>query len=293
MSARTDPALVRSAKRLLPAPAKDVALRATRAYGMLTGPLRRGPDYYLIGAKRCGSTSLHSYLLEHPDVRPLFPAAEHRKGVHWYDREPTRSVAWYRSHFPVRRPGDRSLVGDASTYYFLHPRAARRAAQQSPDARVLCLLREPVERAFSHYRDEVKNGHETLDFATAIAAEPDRLAPELDRLARDPGYYSFVHEHLSYVSWGHYAQHLSRWVDAFGAERVLVLRSEDLFTRPEEVYARVLRFLGLGPFTPRFRRHNAAPPGVREDAVTARLSEHYAPHNDALLRLIDGAPAWT
>lgn len=283
--------MVRRAKQLLPQPVKQVAGGALRGFGMATSPLRGLPDFLLIGSKRCGSTSLFAYLLEHPDVVPLFPAAAGKKGTHYFDRNSSRSMAWYRSHFPVR--ARHRACGEASTYYFCHPYSAERAARAAPRAKVIALLREPAERAFSQYRDEVKNGHETLGFAAALAAEPARIEPELARMRADPHYHSFVHEHLAYLSWGRYAEHLTAWLQVFPAEQVLVVRSEDMFARPHEVYRRVTSFLGLRPFTATFRRHNDAPAARTSDATMAWLREYYEPHNQRLTDLLPGAPTWT
>ena len=283
--------MMRRAKQLLPLPVKRVAGGALRGFGMATSPLRGLPDYFLIGSKRCGSTSLFAYLLEHPDVVPLFPAAAGKKGTHYFDRNSARSMAWYRSHFPVR--ARRKSSGEASTYYFCHPYSAERAAAVAPGAKVIALLREPAERAFSQYRDEVKNGHEVLDFARALAAEPARLEPELARMRTDPHYYSFIHEHLAYLSWGRYAEHLTRWLEVYPADQVLVLRSEDMFLRPDEVYRQVTSFLGLRPFTPTFRRYNNAPAEPSTDATMAWLRDYYEPHNRRLSELLPQAPTWT
>lgn len=288
---RTDPAYVRQAKRLFPSSTKRAAGHLLRGVGMVTSPWRPLPDFMLVGAKRCGSTSLFTYLLEHPDVASLFPAAEGKKGSHYFDRHSDRSTAWYRSHFAVRRPG--RITGEASTYYFSHPRAAHDAAALVPSARIIALLREPAARAFSHYRDEVKLGNETLSFADALAAEGSRLAPEIARMDHDPHYYSFAHEHLSYRTWGLYADHLSRWLSVYPTEQVLVLRSEDMFTQPEVVFRRCTDFLGLSPFQPEFRRHNAAPPASPDSAVLQELQEYYVPHNARLAELLPLALTWT
>jgi len=288
---RSDPTYVRQAKRLLPPSVKHVGSAVLRTYGMATSPLRALPDFLLVGAKRCGSTSLYTYLLQHPDVATLFPAAEGRKGTHYLDRHSERSTAWYRSHFPLRRRG--RLCGEASTYYFAHPAAAQEAAALVPSAKIIVLLREPADRAFSQYRDEVKNGNEQLSFADALAAEDHRLAPELERMRRDRHYYSFVHEHLAYTGWGRYVDHLERWLGAYGHDQLLVLRSEDMFSTPETVYRRCTDFLGLEPFTPAFRRHNAAPEAPTDAQALTGLREYYAPYNARLAALLPSAPSWT
>lgn len=290
MTSEPDPGVVRAAKRLLPRPAKEVVGGVLRGAGMVTSPLRTSPTYLLVGAKRCGSTSLHRYLLEHPQVAPLFPAAQHKKGTHWFDRHYDRSPAWYRSHFPLRAGG--KVGGESSTYYFSHPHSPSRAAEHVPDAKIIALLREPVGRAYSQYRDEVKNGNESLSFAEALAAEPGRTALEHERMRAEPGYHSFVHEHLAYREWGQYAEHLARWREFFPAEQMLVLRSEDMFARPPEVYRQVTDFLGLRPAGARFEQHNATHGELPDDPAVDELREHYVPHNAALSDLLPGFPAW-
>ncbi len=293
-SSDRDRGAVRTAKAVLPGPVKKAASMALRGWGMATSGQRALPDYFIIGAKRCGSTSLSRYLLRHPDVQPLFPSASHIKGAHYFDRNPQRSLAWYRSHFP-RRPGGHSLpiAGDASTYYLLHPLAAERACRVAPDARIIMLCREPAQRAFSHFRDEQKLGNENRTFAAAVAADAELVRQECARMTADPHYYSFAHEHFSYVSWGHYADHLSRWLACYPEEQVLLLRSEDLFDRPRSVYRRVTDFLGLPAHDlVSADRLNAAPRAESDPLTLAQLRDHYRPHNERLLALLPSAPSW-
>src|SRR4051794_33056344 len=173
---------------------RAAARAAVRAAGMATAGARPLPDFLIIGAKRSGTTSLHNWLLAHPDVLPLFPSARRLplradiKGVHFFDAAPERSVRWYRSHFPTavgravasrRSGGARVLAGEATPYSLHPPRAAARAAAVVPDARLIVLLRDPVERAWSHWKEQRRRGFEPLDtFEAAIDAEPGRLAGE-------------------------------------------------------------------------------------------------------------------
>ena len=289
-----DGRLTVTAKRLAPGSVKTLGKSLLRAYAMVGSVRRPLPDYLVVGAKRCGTTSLQNYLLAHPGVAPLFPAAQHIKGVHYFDRNAARPVSWYRSFFPLSVPGrTRRVCGEASPYYFIHPRAAERAARVVPKAKIIVLLRDPAQRALSQYRDEVRNGQEPLPFAAAVASEPARLAPELERMARDQHYYSFVHEHLCYLTWGRYAEHLSRWLAVFPREQVLVLRSEDLFERPTDLYNEVTDFLDLPVHRPgSFRRYNATPE-VEPDARAVReLQAYYAPHNAALVELLPFTARW-
>ena len=130
---------------------------------MATSALRRGPDFVIIGAKRGGTTSLYRYLHEHPSIQPLFPGRQHVKGVHYYDSNYERGLRWYRSHFPLEaggrhlvRPARRpAIAGEASPYYLFHPLAAERLARDFPGVRIIVNLRDPVDRAYSHYKEEL------------------------------------------------------------------------------------------------------------------------------------------
>ncbi len=263
---------------------------------MLSAPVRPLPDFLLIGAKRSGTTSLYRYLVQHPGVPSLFPPSrfvpgmrEDMKGVHWFDLNFERGQGWYRSHFATRVTRARLAArvggvaaGEASPYYLVHPLAAARAAEAVPAAKVLVLLRDPVERAWSHWAEQRRIGRETLDFDAALEAESWRTAGEEERLRQHPHEHSEAHEHFSYRSQGEYRRHLDPWLEAFGD--LLLLTSEEFYADPQRTYDRVLAFLGLGPHQLASTEvFNAA---ARPSAMTARtrasLRAHFAPWNREL-----------
>lgn len=229
-----------------------------RTFGQLTAPLRARPDYLIIGTKRGGTTSLARWLLTHPDVRPLFPARETRKGTYYFDVNYGRGDRWYRSHFPTRaahqlaerRRGRSVLIGEATPYYLHHPHAPMRARQVVPRAKIIALLRNPIDRAHGHWAERRRQVVEPLDFEAAIEAEQGRLVGEEERMLADPSYVSFAHQHYSYLDQGHYARGLERWLSAYPPGQVLVLRSEDLYAEPAATFAVVLDFLELGAHSP-------------------------------------------
>lgn len=289
----TDAGFLLGAKAHAPSSVKAATKAALRLYGVATSPLRQLPTYLVIGAKRCGTTSLQSYLLAHPQVTPLFPPMAHVKGAHYFDRNAYRPLAWYRSFFPARLRPQPSVCGDASPYYFIHPHAAERAAAVVPAAKVIALLRDPVERALSQYRDELRLGHETLSLSEALDAETSRAGSDLVRRAADPRWDSFVHEHLCYRTWGRYAEHLSRWSSCFPREQILLLRSIDLFERPQATYRTVTDFLGLAPFLPStFVRYNGTSPQPPDGPVVAELRTYYRPFDAALRRVWPMPHGW-
>lgn len=278
--------MLRRAARALPDPVREAAERGRAAYGTATGDLRMLPDYLIVGGQRCGSTSLHNYLAEHPLVgRPRI------KEIQYLSMEHARGERWYRGHFPTRayaaavgaRRGRPLVVGEASPYYLFHPLAPRRAAALLPRARIIAVLRDPVARAYSHYQMEVAQGHEPLGFVEALDAEPERLAGELERIERDPSYAAFAFRNFSYQARGDYLEQLRRWYDAYPAEQILVLRSEDLFADPARVVAQTLEFLGLPPFRGRgYRQLNRRDYAGIGEAVQRRLAERFAPGNERL-----------
>ncbi|MFV0525270.1 MAG: sulfotransferase family protein [Acidimicrobiales bacterium] len=285
----------------VPARARAVARRLIRRYGMLTAGARIGPDYLIIGTKRGGTTSLARWLLDHPQVQSLFPARETRKGTYYFDVNYARGEAWYRSHFPTRvaharaevRAGRPLQVGEATPYYLHHPHAPVRARRLAPDARIIALLRNPVDRAHGHWAERHRQGVETLDFDAALAAEPGRLAGEEARMLVDPSYVSFAHQHFSYVDQGRYARGLERWMTAYPEEQLMVVRSEDLYADPMAVYREVLVFLGLDDHRPdalvawNNRSRDDLPPETR-----AHLTDLLAPDVAATEALLGRSMEW-
>lgn len=276
---------VRNSIRRAIRPVRPVVKAGVRRYTTLTAGVRLLPDFVLIGTQRGGTTSLYNYLVAHPGIA----GAVMEKEVHFFDENYSKGEAWYRARFPsslgvARRPGSgRRLIGEASPYYLFHPHAASRLARMLPEARLIAMLRDPVERAYSHYRHEVDLGHETLPFEEAIEREPERLRGEAERMLEDPTYASFEHKHHSYLARGIYADQLPAWNERFPEEELLVLRSEDFFTDPAGELRRVLEFLGVRAWRPaRFRRYNAATSSGMSEATRRDLLAFFRPHNARL-----------
>jgi sulfotransferase family protein len=278
--------------------ARKAARWSAQAYARPTAGLRLLPDYLIIGAQRAGTTSLHRYLVQHPGVRTMLRT----KGVHFFDTAYGRGISWYAARFPTkayawyvaRRHGVELRTGEASPYYLFHPHVPRRVAEHLPQVKLIALLRDPVQRAYSHYQHEVARGFETLSFEEAIEAEPARLATETERMAADPLYNSFAHQHHSYLARGRYAEQLDRWRSFFADEQLLVLSSERFFAEPERTFARVLDFLGLPAFTPdAYERHNAHDYRQMGAEVRARLVEHYREPNRRLYEWLGDDLGWS
>jgi hypothetical protein len=255
------------------------------------------PDYLIIGAQRSGTTSLQGVLMAHPAIK----APRLMKGVHFFDTAYTKGLSWYRSNFHTaawqmvrERLGSRRIVtGEASPYYLFHPAAPQRIRSDLPAAKLIVLLRDPVERTISHYKHEVRLGYETLPLSEALEREAERLAGEEEKICADPGYVSFSHQHFSYASRSLYAGQLRRVYDLFPADQVLVLQSEPLFAEPQVWFPHVLDFLGAAPWSPgTFPRLNPTPAVPVDPAIRTSLADRFAGPNARLFELLGREFSW-
>ncbi len=273
--------------------------RARFAARRPTAGLRCLPDFLLIGAMRSGTSSLFKYLAQHPELAPSL-----RKEVDYFARHPHRGEDWYRRHFALesrRRIAEargRSLLSfEATPYYLYEPRTPARAAALLPQARLVVLLRDPVDRAFSDYQHMRRLGFEPLSFPDAVDAEEARLTPELARMAADPGYFSRDHHHFSYLARGRYADQLERWLAHYPAGRMLLLESRDLYRDPATCVRAVSDFLGVRPWTPQqFRNYSYVGRPPRRDVVDpglrAQLRARFAESDQRLEQLWGHRPSW-
>src|SRR5699024_5454249 len=147
-----------------------------------------------------------------------------------------------------------------------------------PNVKLIALLRDPVERCYSHWKERRRGDAEPLDFAAALAAEPDRLAGEEERLRSDPTYYSYPHEQQSYVAQSHYARALQPWIERFGQQNLLVLVSEEYYADPTSALNQVADFVGTAKGAPLAGEHRNAAGGAEMDpAIRAELRLTFAP----------------
>jgi hypothetical protein len=198
------------------------------------------PNFLGLGVQKGGTTSLQKLLEQHPGA--FLPPA---KEVHYFSLHYARGAAWYRQQFALAGAG--KCHGEITPYYLFHPEAAGRIKALLPQARLVVLLRDPVDRALSQYFHSRRLGLEPLGLEEALAAETERLAGAQAQLAAAEGRHRSHQEH-SYLSRSRYGEQLQRFEDRFAAEQLLVLRSEDLFTKPQGVWSRLLTFLDLEPW---------------------------------------------
>jgi hypothetical protein len=168
-----------------------------------------------------------------------------------------------------------------------HPLAPERIAADLPQVKLIAILRNPVDRAYSHYNHMVRVGREPLSFEEALDQEEERLAGEVERIKADPAYSTFKHLHYSYQARGRYAGQIETWLGLFPRNQMMFLSSEELYTSPATLYAKAIEFLGLPRWEP--QGFKAFKQGVYEDIPArsrARLAKYFEPHNRKLYELV-------
>jgi hypothetical protein len=267
--------------------------RAAEEQWTVTGAL---PDFVIIGGKKCGTTFLYHLLGQHPLVQP---AAS--KELHFFDALFEEGAEWYRQCFPAPRWGDgrRTITGEASPY-IAHLHAPERMAQVVPKARLIALLRNPVERAYSDYQMVARKDREHKTFEEAIGLEgpaevgkahpKEGETPEAEDLA-------VLNEGSEYLSRGVYVDQLLRWSRFFDKQQILVLKSEDFFESPQSTLKLVLEFLGLPEWEPEpselENKRNEGRYGQEMDPATRRrLEEYFEPHNKRLYDFLGTDFGW-
>jgi hypothetical protein len=271
--------------------------RAARLMGSLSADQRTTPSFLIVGTQRGGTTSLFKALLQHPSFVP----PRLRKGVHYFDVAYENGSRWYLGHFPRRtqieqlseKLGAPAVTGEASPYYMFHPAVPGRIAADLPEVKLIVLLRDPVERAYSGHAHEFARGFETEPFARALELEPSRLAGEREKLLADPGYQSHAMQHLAHATRGEYVDQLATLSKAVGRDRLLVLDSQDYFTDPNPVFASLCAFVGI-PDAPEVvhDQHNARPRSTMAPELEQRLRDHFAPYDERLAAWLGHAPSW-
>jgi hypothetical protein len=265
-----------------------------------TWRLRPLPSFIIIGAQKAGTTSLHAYLSQHPELM-----APKKKEIHYFDgisKQSTKTVlpvsdnyqkgeSWYRSMFPIQFPFTKKIkTFESSPFYLFHPLVAGRIKQKLPECKLIVLLRNPTERAISHYFAEVRKLREHASMRIAMQQEETILAPIIEAC----DYLNVDFRNYSYKSRGLYKQQLDRYFECFDQEQMLILQSEKLFSDPNNTMNQVLDFLGLKRFSPfDFQARNVGSNKLDIDpTIYQELNNYFKPYNEELFESLNRRFDW-
>ncbi len=280
---------------------------STQTYREMTSSIRCMPDFLIIGAQRCGTTSLYYYLTEHPNIGPSSV-----KEVHFFDDAFTKGIRWYRAQFPTTLQKYYSehirrydfFTGEATPSYLFHPHAPKRIVQILPKVKLIVLLRNPVDRAYSHYWLRTTLGDETSTFEDAIRAEQERIVGEQEKLLVDE-HYRDTYRRFSYLTRGMYVAQLQRWMSYYPREQFLILKSEDFYRDPGGVTKQVLQFIGVPAEVVKISKEykqyrlgrktgyrNKEKPPTLDPKIRKYLLDYFKPHNARLYQLLGRDFGW-
>jgi hypothetical protein len=259
---------------------KEFLFDIYRFYYRITASLRAKPDFLIIGVQKGGTTSLFHYLRQHPKIK-----LPRNKEIHFFDRYFRKGILWYRSWFPLCLFNKGFTTGEATPSYMWDKETANRIKNILPDVKIIVLLRNPIDRAYSHYHMELKKKREVnTDFETAISKEIEFL---------QQGRSDYENAETSYLIRGLYAYQLERYYHFFGKKQVMIVQSEDLKTQPEIVLNQITDFLEL----PRWNGWKIIEKNVTQyncalsEATRIKLQEIFSKHNKQLDAIVKEKPA--
>ena len=244
-------------------------------YRRLTSPFRKLPDFIIIGAQKSGTSSLYYYLSQHPSLRLSVT-----KEIHYYNYHirQGRNLNWYKSYFPLKVRCIGSKTGEASPYYLFDESAAVRMKRDMPNIRLIALLRNPIDRAYSAYNMNAAQGNWSTEqsFEQAIA-NPD-LSMEASQI---------------YLLRGQYSEHVKKWFKYFKREQFLFIKSEDFFTNPKSALQKVYRFLDIEEVYPdNLKAQEVGAYSALSTRTRAQLEVFYRQSNAELVDLLGTEFKW-
>lgn len=265
-------------------------LSIKRFYRMVTSHFRMLPDFIIIGAAKCGTTSLYDYLIQHPNI-----GTASKKEVIFFDLNYEKGILWYRSHFPTvftkylyRLKNKGFITGEASPGYIFHPYAPQRIFKLIPKVKLIILLRNPIDRAYSHYNQQVKNGRQTLSFEDALNVEQHLVETgEFKNILNKGNYdiYNFIS--LSHLVSGIYVEQIKSWMNIFPREQFLIIHTKDLEDDPDKILSQIFKFLNLSEYKIKnLERKNVGKYHVMNIKTRNSLIEYFKPYNERLYEFL-------
>lgn len=226
----------------------------------LTASRRKLPDFLILGAMKGGTTSLFHYLSQHPEIE-----VSRTQEIHYFSKKYKRSINYYKSFFPKTKTN--KITGESSPYYLFHPQVPKRVKETIPDVKLIVLLRNPADRAYSHYN--MHKGIDTsINFREALDREKERVFNAHNRMRSDPNYNNLNHQAYSYTKRGMYFEQVSRWLSYFDKDQILFIKSEQFFDDPKAILKKVYDHLQIGEVYPTDLKPKNQRPYEKLDAET-------------------------
>ena len=264
-----------------------------RNYYYLSSPFRVLPECFVIGVVRSGTTSLYHYLGQHPCI-----GSSAYDEIGYFDDNYHLGVNWYKSLFPTKFTKNKIikkhgsfLTYDVTPFYIYNPLVARRISASFPRAKIISNLRNPIDRAYSNYILMYQDGDTTKTFEEIIQMAMDEIEKNKSKL-NDEAYIADTF-YQNILARGFYADQLKIWFEKFQKKQILIIPSEDLALKPDQVLTKVFEFLDLPYFKIKdFTRQNRREYHPMKDETRKLLVEFYKPHNKKLFDMLGNKFDW-
>ena len=258
----------------------------------ITGPLRVLPDFIIIGSMKCGTTSLYYDICEHPCASP---AAYDEIG--FFDSNFHLGLNWYRSMFPtkrriedIRRKEGVAITGEDTPFYFWNPVAAKRIQKLLPNIKLITILRNPIDRAYSEYQDVVSSESNSPSFETFIENEINTRKKGIIITEEN---FEIFNQNDSYLLKGIYVDQLKIWTGLFPKEQIFTLSTESLNSDPTASMESVFQYLNLPDYKIKNPQRQKQKKYAPMDSQTRKLLiEFFKPHNERLFKFIGKKFDW-
>ena len=255
------------------------------------------PEFIIIGVQKSGTTSLFNYLIQHPQILP-----PERKEIHFFDGEFQagknnfeKGIAWYQSFFSRKTSlKNNKKTFEATPVYIFNPLVPKRIFDIIPKVKLIAVLRNPTNRALSHYFMQKRKGREKLPLFSALKSEDERLEPVISKKE----FNSKTFKYFSYKSRGIYINQIENYLKYFPRKQLLIINSESLLIKRVETLKKVFDFVGINSDFNINNFINIELDNVSyyENEVPFEVYEYldnfFRPYNDALFKLIGENFGW-
>jgi len=259
----------------------------------LTGSIRVLPDFLVIGAKRCGTTSLFYHLPEHPCI-----SKSPHDNMGFFNDNFHLGVNWYKSFFPtiftrnkIKSEFGNFLAFDVTTTYMEEESTANNVYQIKPNMKIIVILRNPVDRAYSQYHLNLREKAEKRSFEDAMEENMNELNKEShERYEIKP---KFSVEENNYLKKSLYAQQLRHWLNIFPMESMLILSTEEFESKQQVIYNKIFEFLNISQFEVKNteKMEKGSYPQMKSE-TRSLLLDYFRSHNNELFKLINKKFDW-
>ena len=258
----------------------------------ITGPFRVLPDFIIIGSMKCGTTSLYYDICEHPCA-----SAAARDEIGFFDSNFHLGLNWYRSMFPtkgqiedIKHKEGVAITGEDTPFYFWNPIAAKRIQKILPNIKLIIILRNPIDRAYSEYQDLVSRESNSPSFETFIENEINTRKKGIIITEEN---FEIFNQNDSYLLKGIYIDQLKIWAGLFPKEQIFTLSTESLNSDPTASMESVFQYLNLPDYKIKKPQHQKQKKYAPMDSQTRKLLiEFFKPHNERLFKFIGKEFDW-